>query len=85
MVHASISFLPASGPVANGEIINGKYEFTRENGPVAGKQTVLISLVPSAKFDSKGELVNEQTGSWEEEFIVPEEEPFQGNFYLTRR
>jgi len=36
----TISFQPERGPAANTGVTNGTYKFDRNNGPVAGKQTV---------------------------------------------
>ncbi len=44
-LHGSITFNPAqgqSGPSATTKLDDGKYEFDRTNGPVAGPHTVII-------------------------------------------
>jgi hypothetical protein len=47
VAHGSISFLPTagnSGPAANGSIVNGEYNFTKESGPRGGPHRVLIDI-----------------------------------------
>ena len=47
VAYGSISFLPTagnSGPAANGSIVNGEYNFTKESGPRGGPHRVLIDI-----------------------------------------
>ena len=55
----SITFVPTdgnTGPSASSAVTDGSYEFNSENGPVAGKNRVIITFVPSkgsAMFQQK--------------------------------
>ncbi|MGA2255743.1 MAG: hypothetical protein ABSG53_13945 [Thermoguttaceae bacterium] len=44
-LNGSISFLPAKGPAATTALKEGSYKFDRNNGPVAGPQTVIVTRV----------------------------------------
>ncbi len=46
-VSGTISFLPKEkGPAATAQIQEGTYQFTQQNGPIAGEYRVLISTKP---------------------------------------
>ncbi len=55
VVQGSISFLPASntvGPAATTAIVNGRYEFTSENGPYSGNYRVIVGMDLGRQSDS---------------------------------
>lgn len=73
---ASISFIPADGPAANGEVVDGRYEFTAADGPVPGTQKVIIDSIIVDKFSQ------EPSRRWEHEGKVRNSAPFELNFEL---
>jgi len=87
-LNGTISLLPSAetkGPAANGLIRNGLYEFTSEDGPVAGNHRVLIDVEPPrGKLDTAAEQAALQ---WKFEFqiTVPSEAPFEADFQLVRQ
>ncbi len=85
--NASISYLPADGhqgPAATTGIVDGRYSFTAESGPVAGPHQVVIRLsAPGKDFDAKAE--KEQAGgpsSWQLKADVPEQGPWEKDFVV---
>jgi hypothetical protein len=87
-LNGTISLLPSAetkGPAANGLIRNGLYEFTSQDGPVAGTHRVLIDVEPPrGKLDTAAEQAALQ---WKFEFqiTVPSEAPFEADFQLVRQ
>lgn len=87
-LNGTISLMPGEetkGPAANGLIRNGLYEFTSEDGPVAGTHRVLIDVEPPrGKLDAAAEQAAQQ---WKFEFqiTVPSEAPFEADFQLVRQ
>jgi hypothetical protein len=74
--HGSVAFVPGEnvrGPAASTAIVSGRYEFTSENGPVAGPHTVIVTSMPP-----KDELMKAQHAGqtpqtrWEFTVTVPE-------------
>jgi len=74
--HGSVAFVPGEGvpgPAASTAIESGRYEFTSENGPVPGPQTVIVTSMPP-----KDELMKAQHAGqtpqtrWEFSVTVPE-------------
>jgi len=52
----SISFYPAegqTGPAANTRIANGRYEFSRDDGPFAGPHHIVVLFVRDAQDESR--------------------------------
>lgn len=87
-LNGTISLLPAEdtkGPAANGLIRNGLYEFTSEDGPVAGTHRVLIDVEPPrGKLDSAAEQAALQW-KFEYQITVPSVAPFEADFELVRQ
>jgi len=83
----SISLLPAvghRGPAATTSIAEGRYEFTRENGPTAGPHRVIVQLSTA----DKAAMLSEASGRaprpeppgktrWELQVEVPDREPLE--------
>jgi hypothetical protein len=58
-LHGSISFYPAeghAGPAANTGIFNGRYRFTRDDGPFSGPHHVVIGFVRDAAEEAQFKL-----------------------------
>ncbi len=77
---ANISFLPisGSGPSANGEIVNGEYNFTEVNGPTQGPHKVIVAVTPTSKFSAPA--AQTPHGENEFQFDVPASGPFKKDF-----
>lgn len=72
---ASISFQPDqghSGPAANGEIVNGQYRLTTEDGPTAGPHRVVISLAPPKGVPSPNDPPRPKRARWEFSMTIPD-------------
>ncbi|MEZ6129253.1 MAG: hypothetical protein R3C59_11265 [Planctomycetaceae bacterium] len=86
-LNGTISLLPhgeTKGPAANGLIREGLFQFTSDDGPVAGTHRVLIDVEPPrGKLDSAAEQAALQ---WKFEFqiTVPSEPPYETDFHLIR-
>ena len=94
----TISLLPAegqSGPAATTVIEEGRYEFTRSDGPVAGPHRVVISLAvdekeapaspPAPPPGPAGKAASPAKSSarrWELRVDVPEKGPFEHDITL---
>lgn len=81
-----VSFQPigerTSGPAANVPVEFGKYEFTRENGPVAGPHRVTVNVaVPSDKMKTATQQPVEAT-RWEFHVEVKRNGKFDADFEL---
>ena len=90
---SSISFLPAEGhdgPAATANIEEGRYAFSRDNGPTAGPHRVLIRInSPSGgmRAEIEGRQADRKSlpppgGPWQFEVDVPAESSFQKDFTL---
>ena len=85
-INGSIAILPdgnTKGPAANGLVQDGEFEFTTDDGPVAGSHRVIIDIEPA-----RGKMDDPENASlqWKFEFStdVPAEAPYRKNFKLTR-
>jgi hypothetical protein len=57
--YGSISFYPAegrAGPAANTRIVNGRYQFSKEDGPVVGPHHVVLSYVWDAEDEKQFQI-----------------------------
>jgi hypothetical protein len=86
-LQGTIALLPdekTHGPAANGTIREGHYQFSDDDGPVAGLHRVLIDVEPP-----HGKMDNPTTTSlqWKFEFeiTVPSAAPFEIDFELVRK
>ncbi|HIF00523.1 MAG TPA: hypothetical protein EYG03_28890 [Planctomycetes bacterium] len=86
-LQGTVSLMPegeTKGPAANGIIQNGWYEFTTEDGPVAGQHRVLIDVEPPrGKMDTAAQ---QSRLEWKFEFhiTIPSEPPYEYDFPLVR-
>ncbi len=72
----SISFQPEqghSGPVANGEIVDGRYRLTTDDGPTPGPHRVVITLAPPKAVPSPNDPPRPKITRWEFTMTVPDE------------
>lgn len=85
--HGSVAFIPGEGvpgPAASTAIDAGRYEFTPENGPVPGPQTVIVTSMPP-----KDELMKAQHSGqtpqtrWEFSVTVPEATAYEFDLDLN--
>jgi len=86
-LQGTVSLMPegeTKGPAANGIIQNGWYQFTTEDGPVAGQHRVLVDVEPPR--GKMGETTQESKLEWKFEFhiTVPPEPPYEYDFPLVR-
>jgi hypothetical protein len=90
LAKGSVSYLPtAGGPAATTGIVDGRYEFTSETGPVAGPQQVVVrsaapgkGLGEEAQADPKGKFSNTEQKTWKLDADVPDEDSWENNLTL---
>jgi hypothetical protein len=92
VVQGAVNFLPAkgySGPAATTVIEQGRYEFSKTDGPVAGPHQVIVSVEVDEKKTHLPQAAGRPTRSakasqtrWELRIDVPDTKPFEHNVEL---
>jgi len=91
VARGTVSFLPAeghSGPAATTGIAEGRYQFSKTDGPVAGPHQVIVSLALDDKTSppqAAGRSPSSATppkSRWELPVTVPATKPFEYNVTL---